>query len=113
METANSDEGIVRRARTLRVHFLAFAAVSIVLFTVDLVLFESLWFYWPVMAWGAVFGAHALYCKSLSVDDDWAERRSNMIHDKSYDIGHIRDIEASYEKNRSAEEAAAETQNST
>lgn len=113
MDTANSDEGITRRARTLRVHFLAFAAVSIILFAIDLVLFETLWFYWPVMAWGAVFGAHGLYCKSLSVDDDWAERRSNMIRDKSYDIKHIHDIEVSYEKKQAAEESAVEERNST
>ena len=52
MDTANADEGIARRARMLRVHFFAFAAVSIGLFAIDLVLFETLWFYWPVMATG-------------------------------------------------------------
>ncbi len=93
METANTDASVARRSRMLRIHFLGFAGVSIVLLSIDLSLFAVRWFHWPVMAWGAVLGTHFLYCKSLAVDDAWVEKRTNKIRDKSYDLGHIRAIE--------------------
>jgi uncharacterized membrane protein YdbT with pleckstrin-like domain len=108
METATPDEGIARRARMLRIHLLIFASVSIILCAIDVLLFDTRWFYWPVMVWGALFGAHFLYCKSLAVDDDWAEARAGKIRDKSYDLGHIRDIEVSFKKSQSAEETPPE-----
>lgn len=104
METANTDEGVARRSRVLRIHFLAFAGVSIVLVAVDLLFSEARWFYWPVMIWSAVLGVHFLYCKTLSVDDSWAEERTDNIRYKSYDLGHIRDIEDSYKESQSAGE---------
>lgn len=108
MDRANIGEGAARRARVLRIHFIAYSSVNIVLFATDLLFSEARWFYWPAMAWGAVLGAHWLFCKSLAVDDDWAERRANKIRDKSYDLGHIRDIENTFNESQAAEKSAAE-----
>lgn len=108
MDTADIDEGIARRSHALRIHLIAFAGVSLVLFAIDLSFSEVRWFYWPVMVWGTVLGVHALYCKTLSVDDDWVERRTNKIRDKSYDIGHIHDIETSFNESQSKENSATE-----
>ncbi len=108
METVEPDESIARRAKIHRIHLVLFAISSVALCVIDFLWFESLWFYWPVMVWGAVFGVHTLYCKSLAVDEDWADARANRIHDKSYDIGHIRDIEASFKKSQAAEKATPE-----
>ena len=106
MDNTSAENGKYRRARALRVHFMGFAGVSVILLAVDLLMPGPAWFYWPVMAWGAVIGAHALYCKSLAVDEDWAERRAGDIRQKSYDIGHILDIEDSYKKTRSSNDTA-------
>ena len=108
MDDTSTDEAIAQRGRVLWMHFLVFTAVSLVLFALDIIFSDVRWFYWPVMAWGAILGAHALYCKSLAVDDDWVERRTNRVHDKSYDISHIRDIENSFVESQSAEKSAAE-----
>ncbi len=103
MVNTGVDKGKVHRARTFRIHFLGFAGISILLFMLDLVTLGPLWFYWPVMAWGAVIGAHWLYCKSLAVDDDWADRRVSEVLYKSYDLGHIRQIEESYKNKQSSD----------
>ena len=111
MDDTGTNEARAQRGRVLWMHFLAFTAVSLVLFVSDLMFSEVRWFYWPVMAWGAILGAHALYCKSLAVDNDWVERRTNRVHDKSYDISHIRDIENSFVEAQSAEKSAVERKN--
>ncbi len=108
METAKADQDIARRARIQHIHLALFIGFSIFLCAIDFLFFDSRWFYWPVMVWGAILGGHALYCKSLSVDDDWAEARANKIRDKSYDLGHIRDIETSFKQSQSVEESTSE-----
>jgi len=85
----STDNGTKRRARTLRLHLIAYCCASIVFFAVDFFMVGVLWFHWPVMAWGAVAGVHVLYCKSVDVDSDWAERRAIDVRLKSYDLGHI------------------------
>lgn len=110
METENPDEGIARRARMHRIHLISFASVGVVLLVVDLLFFDNRWFYWPVMVWGVLFGGHTLYCKSLAVDDAWGEARANKIRDKSYDIGHIHEIETTFKQSQSVEETPPEKQ---
>ena len=92
----NIDGGIVKWA--LRRHLIAYGCASVVFFVADYFMAGASWFYWPVMAWGAVVGVHWLYCKSIDVDDDWAERRTINIRLKSYDLGHIAAIDESYRK---------------
>ena len=103
MVNNGADNGKFRRARALRNHFMGYAGVGILLFAVDLVTSGPVWFYWPVMAWGVVIGAHWLYCKSLAVDDDWADRRAGELRYKSYDLGHIQQIEESYKNSQSSD----------
>ncbi len=81
-----------------RIHIAYFIGIGASLAALDLTFSETRWFHWPVMIWGAVFCVHLLYCKSISVDDSWVEKRTNRIRDKSYDLGHIRNIEDSYKE---------------
>jgi hypothetical protein len=71
---------------------------SVVFFVADSFMPGALWFHWPVMTWGAIAGAHLLYCKSVNVDEAWAERRALDLRLKSYDLGHILDIDKSHRK---------------
>ncbi len=75
---------------------MAYAAVNGALFLIDLLTPGPWWFLWPVFGWGVVAAAHWLYVKSVNIDDDWAERRTEDIRQKAYDAGHIEDIEKRY-----------------
>lgn len=95
------------RARQLRFHFACYAVVIVSLAVIDLNFSEARWFHWPAMAWGAILCAHFLYCKSLAVNDEWVEERTSRLRINSYDLGHIRSIEDSYNTDLPPEEPAA------
>tara|TARA_Y100000588_G_C13976370_1_gene805216 strand:- start:307 stop:642 length:336 start_codon:yes stop_codon:yes gene_type:complete len=89
----------------LRIHVAYYIGIGACLVAIDLTFSETRWFHWPLMIWGGIFCAHLLYCKSLSVDDEWVEKRTNRIRDHSYDLGHIRNIEDSYKEKTPPEES--------
>lgn len=93
-ESAESDRAI----RRLRRHILAYVAVNGALFLIDLLTPGSWWFLWPMLAWGAAVAAHWLYVKSVNIDDDWAQQRTEDIRLQAYDLGHIEDIDKRHEK---------------
>ncbi len=93
-ETAERD----RAMRRLRRHILAYAAVNGALFLIDLLTPGSWWFLWPMFGWGVAVAAHWLYVKSVTIDDDWAQRRTEDIRLQAQDLGHIEDIETRYEQ---------------
>ena len=93
-ETAERD----RAVRRLRRHILAYAAVTGALFLIDLLTPGSWWFLWPTFGWGVAVAAHWLYVKSVHIDDDWAQRRTEDIRLQAHDLGHIEDIEKRYEQ---------------
>ena len=109
MTASDTGEGSrVRARRLLRIHFACFATVVIVLAAIDLGFFETRWFHWPAMVWGALFCVHFLYCKSHAVDDDWVEKRTSRIRINSYDLGHIQSIEDSYKKDSPPDDSGAD-----
>ena len=93
-ETAERDRAI----RRLRRHILAYAAVTGALFLIDLLTPGSWWFLWPTFGWGVAVAAHWLYVKSVHIDDDWAQRRTEDIRLQAYDLGHIDDIGKRHEQ---------------
>jgi hypothetical protein len=50
------------------------------------------------MVWGAVLGVHYLFVRSLSADEEWADRRAMRLHDQSYDVRHVDAIVEGYNK---------------
>ena len=93
-----TDSGTLKRSRALQLHLIVYGCASVVFFIADQVMTGAQWFHWPVMAWGVVAGIHLLYCKSIDVDQDWAERRAIDVRLKSYDLGHISAIDESFRK---------------
>lgn len=110
MTPSNSGPAATLR-RYLRLHVVVYLAVVAVSAAVDLTLSDIRWFHWPAMVWGAVLCVHILYCKSLSVDEGWAEARADKLRERSYDLGHIMSIEESYKN--SAEATAPDDQPAT
>ena len=52
------------------------------------------WAFWPMFIWGIPFLVHLLFAKCLETDDEWVEERAMGLRSKSYDFGHIRDLES-------------------
>ncbi len=104
------DDDVLNRARVrdrtdavrgFRVHVFAYAIGNGLLVLIDLLTPGSWWFFWPMFGWGIGVAMHWLYVKSVNMDDDWAEQRTEDIRQKAYDAGHIEDIEKRYGKARS------------
>ena len=92
-DTAERD----RAVRRLRRHIMAYAAVNGALFLIDLLTPGPWWFLWPMLGWGVVLAAHWLYLKSVNIDDDWVQQRTEDIRLQAHDLGHIEDIEKRHE----------------
>ncbi len=93
-DTAERD----RAVRRLRRHILVYATVNGALFLIDLLTPGPLWFLWPMFGWGFALAAHWLYVKSVNIDDDWAQRRTEDIRLQAHDLGHIEDIAKRHEQ---------------
>ena len=86
--------------RFLRRHLMAYAGVNGVLFLINLLTAGPWWFFWPVFGWGIAVTAHWLYVKSVDIDDQWVDQRTEEVRQSAYDLGHIEDIEKRYGKTR-------------
>ena len=98
-----------RALRRLRRHILVYAAVNGALFLIDLLTPGPLWFLWPMFGWGFALAAHWLYVKSVNIDDDWAQRRTEDIRLQAHDLGHIEDIAKRYEQAEARRRSGAES----
>ncbi len=106
MQAPEQDSRVHDRAfRRLRRHILVYAAVNGALFLINLLTPGPLWFLWPMFGWGFALAAHWLYFKSVNIDDDWAQRRTEDIRLQAHDLGHIEDIAKRYEQAEAALEA--------
>ena len=51
------------------------------------------WSFTPVCGWGIVLALHYFYVRAANVDDDWVRARTEDLRIRSYDLGHITDLE--------------------
>ena len=75
-----------------RYHRRAYIVACILVVLLHLLLSGVGWLFWVLAAWGVVFAIHFFVVKSLAVDDDWVDERTQDLRDRSYDLGHIEDI---------------------
>lgn len=76
-------------ARTFRWHAALYAAGACLLIGANWLTGGSWWAFWPLAAWGVALGAHFLFHKARTVDENWAEVRAADLRSKSYDASHI------------------------
>ena len=56
------------------------------------------WSFAPVYGWSIVLAVHYFYVRAASVDDDWVRERTEELKIRSYDLGHITDLEQRVER---------------
>jgi hypothetical protein len=80
-----NDSAAYRRAkarvvalRAFYIHAAVYLLVNAVLLGIDVVTSpDSLWFYWPLLGWGVLLAAHALYTFGTGswLGREWEERK--------------------------------------
>ena len=93
MSVGVRDGGQPRLRFLFRWNALAYAAVSAVLLITNLYTGGGWWSFWPLSIWGVALALHFLYVNSIEVDDGWVAERAEELRYRSYDQGHIHDIE--------------------
>jgi hypothetical protein len=79
--------------RTFRYHAWAFWVSNAVLTVANIASGAPWWAVWPFLAWGLVFSIHYFIFKSLTVDESWSDDRIDDLRWRSYDLGHVEDLE--------------------
>lgn len=87
-------ERISSRLRVLlRWNAVAYATVAVLLLVANVVVGGGAWSFWPLFIWGVLLALHFFCAKSLEVDEGWVAERADELRYRSYDQGHIHDIE--------------------
>ena len=89
----------VARRRLVRAfpwHLAAFLAGNLLLAGVNALAGGSWWAFWPLLVTGVILGVHYLCYKAVSVDERWAQERTEEVNLKSYDRGHIEGLKSRY-----------------
>jgi 2TM domain len=81
-----------------RIHAWAFCAGTTALALANWLGGGPWWSFWPIAAWGVVFGVHYLVHKARTADERWVEERTADLRSKSYDASHIDSIAERYEE---------------
>ena len=56
------------------------------------------WSFTPVYGWGIVLAVHYFYVRAANVDEGWVQERTEDLRVRSYDLGHITDLEERVER---------------
>ena len=82
--------------RIFRVHVFTYVLFNGLFILIDFLTASSGWFFWPMLAWGIGLTIHWLYFKSINIDEEWVEQRTEDVRLMAYDAGHIENIEKRY-----------------
>ena len=101
-------EGVLRRGarsagrwlvRAFRWHVKAFVAFNAALALTNAFIGTSLWAFWVLFVTGLLLTVHYFAYKVATVDEQWAEERTEELNLKSYDRGHIEDLKSRFGTN--------------
>lgn len=54
------------------------------------------WAFWPVFVWALIYFLHLCLVQATNVNEEWVDERTDELRLRSYDLGHIDDIENRY-----------------
>ena len=92
----------------LRSHLRLYLVLGGGLTLVNLFTGAGWWSFTPVYGWGIVLAVHYFYVRAANVDDDWVRERAADLRVRSYDLGHITDLEERVEQGDESVRPAAE-----
>jgi hypothetical protein len=81
-----------RITRLFRWHAWAYGVLMGGLAAVNIYVGGGWWSFWPMCGWGLILALHFFYYKSVTVDEEWAQERTDDLKLRSYDLSHIQDI---------------------
>lgn len=50
------------------------------------------WFFWPLLIWTVIFVLHLIVIRTINVDEEWVDERTEQLTDNAFDFGHIATI---------------------
>ena len=83
--------------RRFRAHFRLYLVSCGGLTLANLYTGGGWWSFAPVCGWGIVTAVHYFYVRAANVDDHWVRERTEDLRIRSYDLGHITDLESRIE----------------
>ena len=81
-----------------RTHLRLYVVACGGLILVNLYTGAGWWSFAPVYGWGVLLAVHYFYVRAAKVDDDWVRDRTEDLKVRSYDLGHITDLEERIER---------------
>ena len=60
-----------------------------VIITSQLILPTQWWFFWPLLIWSILFTLHIMLIRTIDIDDEWVEARSEKISDNAFDYAQM------------------------
>jgi hypothetical protein len=78
---------------SFRPHKWTFISITVALNGMNIVMGAPWWAVWPLLGWGLAFSIHFFIYKSLTVDEEWTDERIDDLRWRSYDLGHVEDLE--------------------
>ncbi len=94
--------------RSLRWHGLVYVSVGGIVVFAKFYSGGGWWLFWPLYVWGVALALHFMLAKSIGVDESWVGERTEDLRFRSYDLGHIHDIEQRVEDRDSSVRPADE-----
>jgi hypothetical protein len=82
--------------RSFRWHLVGFAVLNSGLSAANLISGPPRWSLWPLLGTALLLALHYFSYKTVIVDKQWAEERTQELNLKSYDRSHIEDLKARY-----------------
>lgn len=84
--------------RNVGLHVLAYLAGMLVLAVLNLAIGEGWWSFWSMLVWTVALVAHLSWVIARDPDESWVRDREIEVKLKSYDLGHMAEIEKSFEQ---------------
>lgn len=81
-----------------RVHLRLYVVVCGGLTLINFYTGAGWWSFTAVAGWGVLLAVHYFYVRAANVDDDWVRDRTDDLRVRSYDLGHITDLEERVER---------------
>ena len=91
-ETASHERWAARLSAWWPRHWIAYATVGGCATVADVFVGEGWNTFGPVLGWGMLLVLHFILARSLTMDDEGVERRTEDLRLRAYDQGHIDDI---------------------